>query len=381
MNKLRGIVLACVALVMVGGKVMAQDQLQIPTDLLILVYDYKADVRNPEPYAMVAGSAECQKLVCTAFTQKNTFTGYMLTYICGDCAYGDTREEQEVVLLLTRSADKQKQWFLIGGGCRAGGNLEVGTYEKTVGGLANCNWPIAVSKIKSAQVELDFGAGDYGCSTRYCDRDLPALPGFLFGNAIWANIQGNDGCDTNWWGYRPDDNPLFQVNKEGNSGWFHFAHSGFGTIKAAGTEINCNGMSTCRYLDQADGALVGDFEVRTLCCDDDIWTLCSLGNKTEWQVYNPLKGCICPDGTMVAAPEGVNVGVVAGTWSIKINTALTKLQSGELIAEALMRKHKLATLVNWYDAWDFIGPSGYWKYNRLVLVTDECPPCNCSNNP
>jgi len=343
---------------------------------MILVYDYRADVRNPEPYAMVAGSEDCQKLVCTAFTQKNTFTGYMMTWICGDCAFGADPEEQEVVLLLTRSADKQKQWFLIGGGCRSGGDLEVGVYEKTVGGLPNCNWPIAVSKIKSAQVELDFGAGDYECVDNiFCDRDLPALPGFLFGNAIWANIEG---CDTNWWGYRPDDNPFYMPLKEGNSGWFHFAHAGFGTIKSAGTEINCFGMSTCRYLDKADGSLIGDFEVRTLCCDDAIWTLCSLGNKEYWQTYGPMPGCICDTGTIVAAPQGEEVGVVAGTWSIKINTALTKLQSPELIAEAIMRKHKLATLVNWFDAWDWVGPSGFWKYDRRYVVTDECSPCkNC----
>lgn len=334
------VMLAAVALT-VAGIVSASAQM--------IVYDYKADVRNPEATTFIGGVSPYQKLVDTAFTAKNTFTGYVFAEVCCEA---DESAMQPFVMLLTRKGDTSKKYYLVDmmgvtglfedvdNQCDSDyGYMYVGVYEKGVGGPLDppdCRWPINIAKIKTAEVESYWG-------------DNGALPGFLFGAAGLRFTYGDEALPFARY-YMPET--------YGYSTWFDVYANGFGTIKPVGSSIGCEpGGGFCSYIDKADGTLVGYFGMNTKCGDDVIWDICSLG-MTE------LVTCGMYGLAEVAAPVAFydSYGLIAGTWSMKVNSKLTKLQDWDLIWTAVMLKHGLIMQTQ----------AGY-VYNRSKFVEALCP--------
>ena len=94
---------------------------------------------------------------------------------------------------------------------------------------------------------------------------------------------------------------------------------------------------TCSILDKANGSLVGDFDYYTACGKPAAWDLCDLVTH----IYN--EDFYAQFGTL--SDPLVGSGVVEGSWSISLNSRLTKLYNLEDMWSAVISLMK-ATKAN-----------------------------------
>jgi len=321
-----------------------------------VVYDYKATFKRINPIIKIRKVNKVDTVTESYDVSSDTISGYVMLPVCDDCFGPVDTGNNRGHAYLTRKGDKYSKAANIPFVTKVDVWAESAVFGQNafIEGRAPADTdPADEKELKKAWMWLWFDMHD--------PLDLTLAPAPAVGvvadagHHILANqvvkklaVDAKDPLSYLWYGFMGLDNSL--------GGWVD--NAGFGSVKiySSSSSLGLCGRQDgrpCRLIQNISGSTLGDFTYQGICTGIPMWDLCA------------------PDamgaGANVWQPPVINMAPIAGTWTLKLNTTLTKITGANPKAKrdaqelAIYKKLKVDTTSPATIAKDvFTGAPGSW---------------------
>lgn len=293
-----------------------------------VVYDYKATFKRLNPIYKIRKENKVDYVTESYGVSSDTLTGFVMLPVCNDCVDPLVRVPIDSSInphnghaYLTRKGDKYSKTANIPFVVKVDVDARSAIFGKSayiLGTDPADTTPSNAKQLKSAWMNLQYTIPGPVNAT----LTPPPAPQTVVdpGHKIPANLEvkklqvnPKNPLDYIWYGFMGLD------NKHGG----FVNNSGFGTVKIlSGSSSSALGLCgptvtktpECRLIQSISGSTLGEFGYQGICNGIPMWDLCApdadgqTGGK--WQP---------PPYAFATAP-------IAGTWTLKLNTKITKIE-------------------------------------------------------